>query len=48
MSENIIPLKRVYLAIPSLDRYSFNKIIDKLKNSFFDVRYLPEKKISTY
>lgn len=37
-------IKRVYLAIPSLDKYSFDKIIDKLKNNFFDVRYLPEKK----
>ena len=38
-------IKRVYLAIPSLDKISFNKIINKLKSNFFDVRYLPEKKL---
>ena len=37
-------IKRVYLAIPSLDKNSFNQIIKKLKTNFFDVRYLPEKK----
>ncbi len=37
-------IKRVYLAIPSLEKNSFIKIIQKLKNNFFDVRYLPEKK----
>ncbi len=37
-------IKRVYLAIPSLEKNSFNQIIQKLRNNFFDVRYLPEKK----
>ena len=37
-------IKRVYLAIPSLSKNSFNKIILKLRKIFFDVRFLPEKK----
>ena len=37
-------VKRVYLAIPSLGKNSFNKIMSKLRKIFFDVRYLPEKK----
>ena len=37
-------IKRVYLAIPSLSKNSFNKIILKLRKNFFDVRFLPEKK----
>ena len=37
-------INRVYLAIPSLNKNSFNKIMSKLRKNFFDVRYLPEKK----
>ena len=37
-------IKRIYLTIPSLDKYSQNRIIQKIKKNFFDVRYLSEKK----
>ena len=37
-------IKRIYLTIPSLDKYSQNQIIRKIKKNFFDVRYLSEKK----
>ncbi len=37
-------IKRIYLTIPSLDKYSQNRIIRKIKKNFFDVRYLSEKK----
>ena len=31
-------INRVYLAIPSLNKNSFNKIMSKLRKNFFDVR----------
>jgi UDP-glucose 4-epimerase len=37
-------IKRVYLTIPSLSKNLQNYIIKKIKRSFFDVRYLSEKK----
>lgn len=37
-------IKRVYLAIPSLDKISLDRMLKKIKLNFFDVRYLPEKK----
>ena len=37
-------IKRVYLTIPSLNKRSLEKMIQKIKTNFFDVRYLPEKK----
>ena len=37
-------IKRIYLTIPSLDKRSLEKMINKVKTNFFDVRYLPEKK----
>ena len=37
-------IKRIYLTIPSLNKNSQNIIIKKIKKSFFDVRYLSEKK----
>ena len=41
---NKFKIKRIYLAIPSLDKKSLEKFIKKIKINFFDVRYLPEKK----
>ena len=37
-------IKRIYLTIPSLNKNSLEKMIQKIKTNFFDVRYLPEKK----
>ena len=37
-------IKRVYLTIPSLNKNSQTKILNKIKKNFFDVRFLPEKK----
>ena len=37
-------IKRIYLTIPSLKKKNQTKIISKIKKSFFDVRFLPEKK----
>ncbi len=37
-------IKKVYLTIPSLSKNLQNKIINKIKKNFFDVRYLSEKK----
>ena len=37
-------IKRIYLTIPSLKKKNKIKIISKIKKSFFDVRFLPEKK----
>lgn len=37
-------IKRVYLTIPSLKKNLQNRVIDKIKKNFFDVRYLSEKK----
>ena len=37
-------IKRVYLTIPSLNKSSQTKILNKIKKNFFDVRFLPEKK----
>ena len=37
-------IKRVYLTIPSLSKNLQNKLINKIKKNFFDVRYLSEKK----
>jgi len=37
-------IKRIYLTIPSLSKNLQNRIIKKIKKSFFDVRYLSEKK----
>ena len=42
--EKNFKIKRVYLAIPSLNKLSIEKMIKKIKINFFDVRYLPEKK----
>jgi FlaA1/EpsC-like NDP-sugar epimerase len=41
---NHIKVKGVYLAIPSLKKNLLKNIIKKIKNNFFDIRYLPEKK----
>ena len=37
-------IKGVYLTIPSLSKNLQNKVINKIKKNFFDVRYLSEKK----
>ena len=37
-------IKRIFLAIPSLDKISQTKKLIKIKKDFFDVRFLPEKK----
>ena len=37
-------IKKVYLTIPSLSKNLQNQIIKKIKKTFFDVRYLSEKK----
>ncbi len=37
-------IKRIYLTIPSLNKKTLEKMIQKIKTNFFDVRYLPEKK----
>tara|TARA_E500000178_G_scaffold66773_1_gene64061 strand:- start:3114 stop:4925 length:1812 start_codon:yes stop_codon:yes gene_type:complete len=37
-------IKRIFLAIPSLDKISQTKKLIKVKKDFFDVRFLPEKK----
>ncbi len=39
-----VKVKRVYLSIPSLNKKSQTKILNKIKKHFFDVRFLPEKK----
>ena len=43
-AKNYAKIKSVYLAIPSLQKNSQDKLIKKIKKNFFDVRYLPEKK----
>ncbi len=42
--KNYFNFKKIYLAIPSLNKEKQNFIIKKLKKNFFDVRFLPEKK----
>ena len=37
-------INKVFVAIPSIDKKKIKKINNKLNKSFFDVRYLPEKK----
>ena len=37
-------IRRVYLAIPSLNKKKQIKILSKIKENFFDVRFLPQKK----
>ena len=37
-------IQTIYLTIPSLDKMSLDKLIEKIKVNFFDVRFLPEKK----
>ena len=37
-------IKKVFIAIPSLNQKKINRIKVKLSGSFFDTRYLPEKK----
>ena len=37
-------IKRIFLAIPSLNKISQTKKLIKIKKDFFDVRFLPEKK----
>ena len=42
--KNYAKIKRVYLTIPSLNKNSQTKILNKIKKNFFDVRFLPQKK----
>ncbi len=37
-------IRRIYLTIPSLKKKDQTQIINKIKKSFFDVRFLPQKK----
>ena len=39
-----INIKRVYLSIPSLGQVRLELMLNKLKQHFFDVRFLPQKK----
>jgi UDP-N-acetylglucosamine 4,6-dehydratase len=43
-ARNYTKIKSVYLAIPSLKKNSQDNLIKKIKNNFFDIRHLPEKK----
>ena len=42
--KNIKNIKTIYLTIPSLKKSFKDKILNKIKSNFFDVRFLPEKK----
>ena len=42
--KNFKNIKTIYLAIPSLGKGKKETILKKIKNNFFDVRFLPEKK----
>ena len=42
--KNNINVKKIYLSIPSLKKEKLNFLLKKIKNNFFDVRFLPEKK----
>ena len=37
-------IKRIYISIPSINKLKQDKLIQKIKKDFFDVRFLPEKK----
>ncbi len=42
--KNFKNIKTIYLTIPSLGKKQKERILKKIKNNFFDVRFLPEKK----
>ena len=39
-----INVRRVYVCIPSFEKNKLESLIYRLKQHFFDVRYLPQKK----